>query len=457
VIDKAGRSGVYDAIVVGGGIAGLSAAWGLRGRNVLVLEREQRLGGRIRSEPRPPYWLNVGAHVFAGPGSATRRLIEEAGVEPALVPGHLAAIELRGKIVAGGRPELFPLRLRLSRTERLALVRAGARLRLAVARYERNARPLPGESHLETQRRVLGYGDDRTFAEWLGDVPPVVKAIFATTAGRSTAEPEELAAGHGIGYFALVWNAGKGLSSNIIGGASRLIDALAAELGGRIVTGTEVRDVAVESDHVRVRTTDPAGDREFRARHVVLACKAFEAASIVSHGLPAETRAALERIPYGPTVVLGAITGEPGAMPWDDLYALATPTRSFRMLFNSANVLRPRTDRREPGGSLTMTRSGHAALELFDRSDAEIERAFLDDLYAIFPEGRDLVRETLLLRMPRMLPYIAPGRAALQPALERPLGRLHLAGDYLGAAYTETAVQTGHAAALAIRSALATL
>jgi oxygen-dependent protoporphyrinogen oxidase len=141
-------------------------------------------------------------------------------------------------------------------------------------------------------------------------------------------------------------------------------------------------------------------------------------------------------------------------MPWDDVYALATPTRSFNMLFNAANVLRPRTALREPGGSLTVSRPGHAALELFERTDAEIEQVFLDDLYAIYPQARGIVRETLLLRMPRMLPYIAPGRAALQPALERPLGRLHLAGDYLGHAYTETAVHTGHAAALDIRSAL---
>jgi oxygen-dependent protoporphyrinogen oxidase len=440
--------------VVGAGIAGLSAAWGLRGRDVLVLEREHRLGGRIRSEPRPPYWLNVGAHVFSGSGSATGRLLEDTGVEAAPVPGRLTAIELRGKIVAGGRPELFPLRLPLSRSERLALVRAGARLRLAVARYARNARPRPGESHSETEHRVLAYGDDRTFAEWLGEVPPVVEAIFRTTVGRSTAELGELSFGHGAGYFALVWNSGKGLSSNVIGGASRLIDAMAGELRGRIVDGAEVRDVAVDGDLVRVRVAGAAGERELRALHVVLASKAFEAAAMVSRGLPAETRAALEAIPYGPTVVMGMITGEQGRMPWDDLYALATPTRSFNMLFNAANVLRPRTAVREPGGSLTVSRPGRAALKLFERTDAEIEQTFLNDLYAIYPQARGIVRETLLLRMPRMLPYVPPGRAALQPELERPLGRLHLAGDYLGHAYTETAVHTGHAAALAIRSAL---
>jgi oxygen-dependent protoporphyrinogen oxidase len=445
---------VHDAIVVGAGIAGLSAAWGLRGRDVLVLERDSRLGGRIRSEPRPPYWLNVGAHVLAGPGSATARLLEDTGIEAARVPGQLAGIELRGTVVAGGRPELFPLRLPLSPGERLALARAGARLRLAVARYARNARPRPGETPAETERRVLRYGDDRSFADWLGEVPAVVDAMFRATVTRSTAEPEEVSFGHGAGYFALVWSSGEGLSSNIVGGASRLIDALGDELEGRIVTGVEVRDVAVEGDVVRVRLVDGGGERELRARHVVLACKAFETTEIVSQGLAAETRTALDAIPYGPTVVMGMITGESGPMPWDDLYALATPLRSFSMLFNVVNVLRPRSAVREPGGSLMVYRSAHAALELLERTDAEIEQAFLDDLYAIYPQARGNVRETLLLRMPRMLPYVAPGRAALQPALERPLGRLHLAGDYLGHSYTETAVRTGHEAALAIRSAL---
>ncbi|HLE42541.1 MAG TPA: FAD-dependent oxidoreductase, partial [Methylomirabilota bacterium] len=50
-----------DAIVVGGGIAGLAAAWELRDRDVLVLEASDRLGGRIRSERRGGMWLNFGA------------------------------------------------------------------------------------------------------------------------------------------------------------------------------------------------------------------------------------------------------------------------------------------------------------------------------------------------------------------------------------------------------------
>jgi oxygen-dependent protoporphyrinogen oxidase len=300
---------------------------------------------------------------------------------------------------------------------------------------------------------VLAYGDDRTFADWLGPLPGDADALFRVTVTRSTAEPDQLAFGHGAGYFALVWSSGKGLSQNVLGGPGRLIDGIAAALPGRVVTGAEVREATTEGDLVRVRYREGGSEREVLARHAVLATKAFDAARIAV-GLPPDTRHALEAIPYGPSVVMAIMTGEAGPMPWDGIYALATPKRAFSMLFNVVNVLRPGGEAREPGGSLMVYRSGRAALELLERSDAEIEQAFLGDLYAIYPQARGLVTETALLRLPRMLPYVAPGRSALQPALERPLGRIQLVGDYLGGVYTETAIASGQDAAAAIRATL---
>jgi protoporphyrinogen/coproporphyrinogen III oxidase len=366
-------------------------------------------------------------------------------------------VELNGRIVAGGRPELFPFRLPLRLRDRVALIRAGLRLKRAVAGYERVARPRTSETPADTRRRVLAYGDDRTFADWLGPLSGDAAALFRATVTRSTAELDEIALGHGAGYFSLVWNAGKGLSHNVLGGPGRLIEGIAAGLSGRAVTNAEVYEVAAEGDLIRVRYREDGVDRDVLARQVVLATKAFDAARI-AFDLPPETRHSLEAIPYGPSVVMALITDETAAMPWDELYALATPKRSFSMLFNIVNVLRPSSAgsraEREPGGSLMVYRSGRAALDLMERSDSEIEQAFLDDLYAIFPAARGVVKETVLVRMPRMLPYAFPGRAALQPALEQPLGRIHLAGDYLGGVYTETAISSGQSAAAEILSAL---
>ena len=136
-------------------------------------------------------------------------------------------------------------------------------------------------------------------------------------------------------------------------------------------------------------------------------------------------------------------------MPWDGVYALATPQRSFSMLFNIANVLR--TGDRGPGGSLMVYAAADYARALEGLDDTEVAARFVADLQAVYPEARDVVEEVEIQRWERGLPYPRPGRGRLQPALTRPLGPIHLAGDYLGTWYTETAIATGCKAADAAR------
>src|SRR5262245_62551364 len=135
----------HDAVIVGAGIAGLTSAWTLRDRKILVLEASDRVGGRLRSEPRGPYWLNLGAHLFPGPGSLLDRLVHETGLETRIIPGNRMGLAFQGRVVASGRPETYPFRLPLSWGARLSLVRAGLRLRSAAPRHVRAARPGPRE------------------------------------------------------------------------------------------------------------------------------------------------------------------------------------------------------------------------------------------------------------------------------------------------------------------------
>jgi oxygen-dependent protoporphyrinogen oxidase len=443
-----------DVVVVGGGIAGLTAAWRLRDLDVLVLDAADRVGGRIRSEPRGDVWLNLGAHVFGGPGSATGRLIAESGVQAAQVEGRLAAVAHRDRVVASGMVETYPFRLPLPLRARASLVRAGIVLRLAVRRYAAVAAERPGESAAERQQRMLDFLDDRSFSDFIGRLPADVDAILRATLNRSSGEPEELAAGYGVGYFHLVWNRRAGLSRNILGGPSLLIDALAAGIEGRILTGAEATEVVAADGGVTVRYRQEGAEHEVRARTAVVATPAFVTREIVPR-LPADTGEALAAMRYGPYVVGAFLTGETRPMPWDGLYALATPLRSFGMLFNTANVLRTPGAARRPGGSLMVYAAAGGARALADLDDDGVRARFLADLCSLYPEAGAVVAEVVIQRWERGLPYAAVGRGRLQAALTRPLGPIHLAGDYLGTWYTETACQTAEAAARAIRTQLA--
>ena len=443
-----------DVVVVGGGIAALSAAWELRDRDVVVLEAEDRIGGRLRSEARDPYWLNFGGHVLAGAESATGRLLTALGVEAMDVPGVLTALAMNGRVLSSGRVESYPFRIPLRRSEKAALVRTGAKLRLAVAKYGRVSKRRPGESEAQRQARVLAFRDDRTFAEFIAPVPPEVDAIFRPTIQRSSGEPEEVAAGYGIGYFQLVWDRVGGLTRNVLGGSARLPEAIAATLGDRVRTDSRVERVTPSAEGVTVRHTAGGRVETLEARYAVVATPAFATREIVED-LPLETDRALGGIAYGPYVVGAVLTNEPGPMPYDGIYALATPKRSFNMMFNTANVLRS-GGRREPGGTLMVYSAASLARALAERSDEEVARTYVDDLGAIFPEIPGTVQEVQIKRWPYGLPHPRPGRHLLQPALERSLGRVFLAGDYLGTSYVETAVSTGTAAAHEIRRRLRT-
>jgi oxygen-dependent protoporphyrinogen oxidase len=442
----------HDVIVVGGGIAGLAAAWDLRNRDVVVLEAADRYGGRIRSESRGDHWINVGAHVFAGAGSASDRLIRDTGVDVMPVPGRLTSIAMNGAFLNSGPVETYPVRLPMPQRDRLALMRTGARLRLEVAKLQKLSRPRGGETPRETELRVMGYLADRSFSDWTGPLPPDADAMFRATITRSTAESEQLTAGQGIHFFALVWTKGGGLSNNVLGGSQVLLDAVARELDGQIQLSTPVEEVVQHDDHVVVRH----GGGELRARHVVMATQAYETVRLVQD-LPGDVNDALGRVPYGPLIVMGLLTDETQAMPYDDLYALATPKSPFNMMFNMANVLRAPDRPRVPGGSLFVYRNGdRGAWKYLEMSDDEVEREWVDELCKLFPDLRGHVAETLILRMPRGLPYPSPGYDKVLQTLEQPLGRIHLAGDYLGGSYTETAIASGQRAALDVRAALQT-
>jgi protoporphyrinogen/coproporphyrinogen III oxidase len=422
-----------DVVIIGGGIAGLSAAWRLRQRDVLLLEASDRFGGRIRSEACGDYWLNYGAHLFPAPGSLVDTMARECGLETAPVWGSMMGLAVGDTRLDGGRVETYPFRLPLSLRDRVALARAGVKVQRAVARYH----SLASKNDFE---------DERTFGEFLGPLPPAVREIFSCAAHRAATELDALSAGCGIGLFALVWG-GKGalIRRNLLGGSGQLPAALGRELGDRARTGSRVEALRPDGAELVIG----CGGDEIRARQVIVAAQAPYAAELVA-SVAERAAAALEQLTYGSFLSVAIETNETSAMPYDGVYAMATPGRVFDMFTNQAHVLRAAGPRR-PGGSLMLFAGGQRAAELMREPDDMIVARFVTDLHRLYPATRGVIANATVHRWPLGNVYARPGRGRLQAALEAPLGtyeNLHLAGDYFAElGNLEAAAQTGLAAA----------
>jgi oxygen-dependent protoporphyrinogen oxidase len=440
--------------IVGAGIAGLAAAWALRDRDLIVLESADRVGGRILSLPRPPYWLNLAAHVFPPPSTALGRLVTEVGLETTLIPGDSMAVWMNGELASGGRPETYPLRLPLSLRGRISLVRAGLKIRRAVPEYLELAKPRSGESPADARARLLAYRDDTTFADFLGPLHPDVDSLLRAATNRASAEPEQLSAGAGVAHFAAVFSGRASLYlRNITGGSSLLPEAIAAALGDRVMLGAHVDAVVPTPSRVHIDYTCAGKPRSLVAREVVVASPAYVASDLV-RALDDEALAALGMVTYGPYVVAALLTRETEPMPWDDIYAIAVSGKSFNMFFNTVNVLRRGTERR-PGGSLMVYGASNVARTLLDLSDAEIRDRFFEDLHDLFPMLPDIVEECVIHRWENGIPYSTPGRHSVQQTLERLAQTVSLAGDYLGErGGMEIAALSGIEAANAVRRRL---
>lgn len=264
-----GSEELLDAVVVGGGLAGLGAAFRLRqrGLRVKLLEREGYLGGRTKSGRWEGYWYNLGAQFIGGLNTPVSRLARELGVQTTPVFEPHVAIYLKGKLVVGSSRLGFARQLPWSPWAKLNLLWTALRLRRLRAPMYKN---LPREE-LRAWRRQM---DRVSFAQLLGKLHPDVEAFYRVVAeGITAGKMEEVS-----GYLGLAWTPGLGEPRTeeqpdfehffaVENGTVSLAEELGRRLGDAALTEAEVQAVSQDDAGVTVAYTH-------RGRRGELACLA---------------------------------------------------------------------------------------------------------------------------------------------------------------------------------------
>ncbi|MDH3686099.1 MAG: FAD-dependent oxidoreductase [Myxococcales bacterium] len=433
-------------LVVGAGIAGLTAAWRLQrvGYEVEVFEREAFPGGRMRSERHGEFLLDRGAQFIASGYRNLHALSAELGIADRIRPVATAsnAILRDGRLEPGdyGSPsDLLHSRL-LSPRARLRL----ARLPFELWRHRKILEPLRPERAAALDGDDLATWARRTVGE------EVLESLLAPAFSSTfDSDPEHLS-----GVFALLAlrfvTAGFRLQA-FEGGTGLLTRTLADQLPVRL--GWEVRSVATDARGARVEFVTPSGLREQRADAVVVAVPGSRVLGICPELTEAE-QSFFSQVHYAAGGIVHLLLDEPPeTLPF---YGVAFPRSAGLDLYGLA------VDHHKPGAAPRGAGLVNCALTetAARRLAGEPDEAWIDcalDALAATPVGRLRPREAVVHRWDPMLPQFRAGYvrrlAAFLPRSERS-PRLAFAGDYLVGPYTEAALTSGMRAANEVARAL---
>jgi monoamine oxidase len=276
-------------VVVGGGLAGLSAAWDLvrRGTQVHVVESRDRLGGRVHTvRDADGIHAESGGEFIDRSHEAVRTLADMLRVP--LIPVLRAGFGLA--LRHHGRTTFFPTPARPWR--------ALTRLLLPFVAAHREA---GGSWDTAAAAAIARRSVDALVPA--GARPGYARALVESLRGFYLAEPAALSALVLIDQMLGGEPPGRTASYRIRGGNDRLIEALARRIRrrGRIDVGCAVRAILQDRRAVRVGVTDADGRRRQIAADyaIVTVPPPLVRACAFDPPLPARQRAALGALTMG--------------------------------------------------------------------------------------------------------------------------------------------------------------
>ncbi len=445
---------MYEVIVVGGGISGLTTAFLLKraGYDVLVLEEKSHAGGHIRTLSEKNTLLETGPHSFMGSSENTWKLVEDLKIDEFVAP---ASPSSKNRYIFRN-DQLTPLPMGLSSFIRTQLLSTSAKFRLMMEPLVPN-----GAKDDDTAWDFFCRRFGKEAASFI--MSPFISGVYAGDVKMLGAKAA----------FPKFWNFEKDSGSMILGsikymqakrkrlkkegikpkkglfsfkgGLGKITQSLADKLAANIITNSPVSAVQKNQNGYVVKNNSES----WTARSVVLATPPSVTASILKDSLPGDVDG-LKNIPMAPVVMIHWKVKENNQDFPDGFGFLMPRLYDFRVL-GTLFPSRLFTDRVPNGWQLFASfYGGMTDPEAVSMDDDELIVLLYDEHRRLFKSDLESAEILRILRYSGAIPQLLPDHpekiSALRAALARKLPGIALAGNYLTGVGIEHAVESGYAA-----------
>lgn len=436
--------GQYDVVVVGGGLAGLSAGYFLRDNHILILEKESKAGGHLRRDSWKNLSYPTAADYSGKPEGIIAEMFEDLGIRAQKIPPPTDLYMINGKIIedfwgAGVDQLSYP-----------PAVKENFR-RLAADIKRLNDEEIFSVPVRDSKTEALVF-DKISFWDYLEKNYGVEVATHGDQFARDMfgAGAREVSA-----FVGLMYLAGEAEQYSW----SNLGEALEKRLGSRIRTAALVTQVEEDINGVWVTYIADGEALKVFAQTAVLATPSHVTKKILKP-LSDEKEKALDRVRFSAYAVAAVAFKKPLPIKayglWPDKNSLFSSV-TFPDWIERAGGKKSASGAQIVNFYIPMG-AEDGRLRLSNLSDKKFKSEILKEIEKLFSGYKNQVEEIRVIRWGHAMPIMEPGYMnEVRPRLEKPSGHVFFASQDTEIPAMEGAVHSAYRASHEVRQFLESL
>ncbi|MEW6679373.1 MAG: NAD(P)/FAD-dependent oxidoreductase [Pseudomonadota bacterium] len=421
-------------IIVGAGIAGLTAAYSLKRQGIpaIIIEAADRVGGRMTSDTIDSHVVDRGAQFLSTEYRVIMDMLSDLGLTQ-----HICETSQCSAIVRGGTPH--PMRVNHP-LDAFNLFGLQAMLKF-----------LWSSLFLNLKQKTLSLSDYSQWTEfdtesasaWSNreiatDITeylyePMLQGFYFQT-------PEETS--KALAFVLTAFGIRQAKSLSLQSGLGILPKMLAQGLN--VSLNTSVRSIECMDGKTLVHTDSET----LTAEHVIVAVPAPVAKKLISHPSDDEMRSLLTT-PYSSSINVACVTSENFKLPKNvkNVYGMLIPRKERTAVAAVGIENNKNRTGHGVGHLLNIMLSHRAAIEQMQASDSAIVKFAMQSVREFFPTLPAHIKQSRVYRWPMAEPMSPVGRAATLHAYRHRCAQqvpaILLAGDYMSMPFTEGAAESG--------------